>query len=237
MLIVWCAIICIAAMPGLFTGRRGIKRNARTVRFWAKGVARILNLTIEVHGDPEKFAGGLIVSNHLGYMDVISEGAVFPIRFAPKKEIKNWPFLGWLTAVSRPVWIDRSSPAKSRQVAKEIEATVNDNISMLVYPEGTSTGGKDGLLPFKSTPFEAAVRTGKPLLPILVKYALPPDGVELAWYGNMTFPPHVWHMLGQKKMKADIWILPELTPLPGEDRKALAARIHKTMDLEYRRII
>ncbi len=232
----WFPVLAVPALPGLFRGRAGIRTNARITRLWAAGIARILGLRITVDGDPEAFAGGLIVSNHTGYVDILAEAAIFPIRFAPKVEIRSWPLLGWYVALSRPIWIDRRSRARSAAVARELEQTLRDKISTLVYPEGTSTDGEHGLLPFKSTPFEAACRVGEPILPVLIQYQRPADGYPIAWYGDMTMPPHVWHLLGQPEIRATLKILPQVVPAPGEDRKALAERVHALMDAEYRRM-
>lgn len=232
----WFTIPGLIAVPGVFRGREGIRANSCVARIWAWGITRILKIDIELEGDPKSFSGGMIVSNHLGYLDILCEGAVFPIRFAPKVEIRSWPILGWYLSLSRPIWVDRRSKQKSAEIAEEIERTLHENISTLIYPEGTSTDGKNGLLPFKSTPFEAIVRGRKPFLPILIKYDVPEDGQELAWYGDMTMWPHVWHLLGQPRLKAKIKILPEMEPLEGEDRKALAERVHKVMDEEFRRM-
>ncbi len=235
-LLFWFIFTGMLALPGLFTGRRGIRSNAFVARLWAAGTARIIGLRITVDGNPGSFPGGVIVSNHQSYLDILAEGAVFPIRFSPKKEIKSWPVLGWFLALSRPVWVDRSSRQSSAEVAAEIVRTVNENISALIYPEGTTTDGRGGLLPFKSTPFEAVIQSGKPFLPVLLKYTAGGGGFDPAWYGDMTLLPHVGQMLAQKSIPVTMRILPALVPMPGEDRKSLAVRVHKIMEEEYRRM-
>ncbi len=232
----WFIVMAVVALPGLLCGRRGIRINARIARVWAAGIVRILGMRLAVEGDPRAFAGGLIVSNHTGYVDILTEASVFPIRFAPKVEIRSWPFLGWYVALSRPIWINRQSRSKAAAVAHELEQTLRDGISTLIYPEGTSTDGEHGLLPFKSTAFEAACRTGQPILPVLIKYRLPDDGYPVAWYGDMNMPMHAWHLLGQPRINATLRILEQIVPLPGEDRKHLAVRVHEFMDAEFRRM-
>lgn len=236
LLALWFPLPGMLAIPGLFMGRKGIRRNARITRLWAAGCAKIIGIRTSVHGDPGGFPGGMIVSNHLGYLDILTEASIFPIRFAAKAEIRSWFLLGAYIGMSRPIWIDRSSRAKSAHVAREIERSLEENISLLVYPEGTSTAGDDGLLPFKSTPFEAICRVGKPFLPVLVKYAPTADRHPLAWYGSMTMLPHVWHVLGQPVIEAEVHILAPITPHPGEDRKQLADRTRQIMDEQYRRL-
>jgi len=204
-------------------------------RFWAAGVLWIMNVRLKVYGAPSSFGGGLIVSNHQGPLDIPVHASIFPIRFAPKAEMRRWPLLGFMVQQSNPVWIDRSSRQQSRKTADEISATLQHGINMLVYPEGTSSSGEK-LLPFKSTPFEAAVAAGVPVLPVLTRYLPVADGRPLAWFGDTPFLRHISSISGLKEIRAEVYIMQEMVPLPGEDRKAFAARVQQKMDEEYSRI-
>lgn len=218
-------------------GWKGVADAAAWTRFWARGSARIAGHRVTVYGEPEAFDGGLIVSNHLGYLDIVAHASVFRIRFAPKKEIRSWPLLGFMISLNRPVWIDRKSRQKSKEAADEMAATMQNGVAMLVYPEGTSTDGEHGLLPFKSTPFEAAAELALPIQPTLLFYEGVPKQTEpLAWYGDQELLPHVWRILGLKEIKMRVYVLPVVYPEPGEDRKALALRVHDLMEREYWRV-
>ena len=187
-----------------------------------------------MYGDPEAFEGGLIVGNHQGYLDIVAHASIFRIRFAPKKEIRSWPFLGFMISLNRPVWIDRKSRQKSKETAEEMVATMQNGIAMLVYPEGTSTDGQHGLLPFKSTPFEAAAELSLPIQPTLLFYEGVPKQTEpLAWYGDQKLLPHVWRILGLKEIRMRVYVLPVVYPKSGENRKELALRVHDLMEKEY----
>lgn len=214
---------------------RRIALSAGYCRLWAAGVLRIMNIRLEVIGDPEAFGGGLIVSNHLGTLDIPIHASVFPIRFAPKAEMRRWPLAGLMIQQANPVWIDRSSRQQSRRTADEIADTLRHRINMLVYPEGTSSSGEE-LLPFKSTPFEAAVAAGVPVLPVLTRYLPVPDGRPLAWFGNTPFLKHISAVSGLKEIRAQVYIMKEMVPLPGEDRKTFALRVRREMSEEYARI-
>ena len=235
LLIGWFLICALIALPGKFLGKReALRRNLGITRLWARVAARILNMHIKVIGDPDSFEGGMIVSNHQGYIDILVSASVFALRFAPKVQIRSWPFLGWFVSMNFPIWIDRESRAKSAEVATELEWTLQEKLSMLVYPEGTSTDGS-GLLPFKSTPFEPVVKLQLPVLPILIRYVETPDRYPLAWYGDFSFLPHVGCLIGRKRIDATMEILPAVRPEPGESRKELANRIHAIMDEALRR--
>ena len=208
LLFCWFLILTIwVALINRKKGWDGVAKAAAWTRLWARGSARIAGHRITVYGDPEAFEGGLIVGNHQGYLDIVAHASIFRIRFAPKKEIRSWPFLGFMISLNRPVWIDRKSRQKSKETAEEMVATMQNGIAMLVYPEGTSTDGQHGLLPFKSTPFEAAAELSLPIQPTLLFYEGVPKQTEpLAWYGDQELLPHVWRILGvHDLMEKEYW--------------------------------
>ena len=229
--IIWPALL-IARCSNYWEGQRKIGTISLV---WGKGLARVLGFKIKITGDLDDFKGGLVVSNHTGYVDIIVHAAIWPIRFAPKKSIRNWPLLGWFIASGRPVWIDRSSPRKAKKVAREFEESMLNGVPLLVYPEGTSTSGKDGILKFKSTPFEAVANTEFKLQPTIIRYGDTPDNKPIAWYGDMTFLPHLWRILGYKEIHAEVVVM-EPFIADGRDRKELARYTHGLMEKDYNNI-
>jgi 1-acyl-sn-glycerol-3-phosphate acyltransferase len=230
----WFAYTYSLAFPNYFTGWKGVKKVTRVTRLWAYGIARILNLRVNVHGDADQLTGGLIISNHVGYLDIITHASVFPVRFTPKADIAKWPILGQYLTSSRPIWIDRTSRQASRHVKQEVHDTLERGIPLIIYPEGTSSDGKQ-LLPFKSTPFESAINGGFPIFPILTRYKSRPDQDTVCWYGDMTLLPHVWSLLGYSRVDADIHILEPISP-DGKNRKEIAEEAHKIMSKAYANI-
>ncbi|MBQ9503215.1 MAG: 1-acyl-sn-glycerol-3-phosphate acyltransferase [Lentisphaeria bacterium] len=213
-------------------------RAAKWTQLWAAGCAFLIGMKIRVHGDPGRAAGKLVVSSHTGPLDVPAEGALFPVRFAPQAEMRHWPVFGALTALSRPVWVDRRRRTLSGETADEIAGTLRHGLSMLVYPEGTSSDGRHGLLPFKSTAFESALRTGASLLPVLIFHRAAGDpAFNPAWCGNTAFLSLAWRILGLKGIYSCVYIMPELSPAPGETRKELAERTHRVMSGYYEKCL
>ncbi len=230
----WFIIITLLALPGMFAGRRGIRWNGHISRLWGAGLARILNIRIELNGaSPADFLHGVIVANHHTYLDAIVCSAVFPVRFLPKAEIRTWPILGWFLALNRPIWVNRKSPQASAQVAAEIERSLKEGTPVLVYPEGTTSDGT-GLLPFKSTAFEAAARTGQPVCPALMKYTADSNAFSAGWYGSIPLLPHVWRMLEEPGFRVQMNLLDAIYPHPGEHRKDLSNRVRQIMLDHYR---
>jgi 1-acyl-sn-glycerol-3-phosphate acyltransferase len=234
-LLIWLVITGFKAFPHRKGGWESIRAVSQIAKLWGAGIARILNMKIKINGDASDFNGGLIVSNHLGYLDIIAHAATFPLRFTPKSDIAKWPLLGSYLGMNRPVWVDRSSRQKSQQMAEDFKETMSHGINLIVYPEGTSTSGKEGILPFKSTPFEAVAVGDFKILPVLTFYYEKPGEKPLAWYGGMTLVPHLWRITALPEIEVELYILPPIAP-EGRDRKELAEYVHGVMEKEYFRI-
>ena len=211
-------------------GRAGIKRVAYCTRAWGKFLVKNFGLDVKFVCDHPIEEGMLIVSNHQSYVDVLLHASLFPIRFTPKKEIKYWPILGFYLGISRPLWVDRKNRQKSAEMVEEIHRTLADGVSLLVYPEGTTSDGEHGLLPFKSTSFATVIGTNFKIQPIITEYLREDDNWNAAWYGDQTLLPHAWKFIGRKRIRVVVTALEPITPLPGEDRKALTARVEKLMN-------
>src|ERR1017187_2296693 len=52
-------------------------------------------------------SGGLLVSNHLSYLDIPVMASLTPAVFVAKHEIKSWPVIGWLARLAGTLVIDR----------------------------------------------------------------------------------------------------------------------------------
>lgn len=195
-------------------------------------MARIINLRVSVSGYLPRAAGGLLISNHLSYLDIIAHGTILPIRYTPKRDIEKWPVLGWYIGLSRPIWVDRQTKQESKKLLVEYAETMKRGMYLIVYPEGTSSDGKHGILPFKSTPFEAAITGDAPIIPMLIKYKEPPGRPTVCWYGDMTLLPHAWQVLKCPSIEAEVRFLPPIYP-SGRSRKELALYVHDIMSREY----
>lgn len=211
-----------------------IALGAELVGEWARGILRILNIHVTLHGTCPEEKGILLVSNHQSYVDILVHASLMGVRFTPKKEIRGWFLLGPYIGMSHPVWIDRKSPAKSLATLTEFEHTLSLGIPLIVYPEGTTTDGQHGLLPFKSTPFEAVLRDRRPLLPLITVYHVPCGSMNPAWYGDQTLLPHVWRLLGLKEIQVDVYSSDVVQP-QADNRKQLAEQVRLLMQEAYRK--
>ena len=224
----YVATICIVAQG---RGWRGVRRATYFSNLWGRGMCRIIKIRLEKFGELADTRGRLFISNHSGYLDILSHAALFRLRFASKAEVRNYPVIGWMLGTSRPIWVNRKNKVASEKTLQEIKQSLENRINVMVYPEGTSTDGQGAFLPFKSTSFEAICETNLPIQPVIT-IALPgEDGGNLAWYGDESLAPHASRLLGYRKgVTVQVYILPSQHANPGEGRKALAERMHRYMN-------
>ena len=218
----------------LYKEDHSISRMALQTKYWGGGIVKILGIRTIVHGSPEEYkkTGGLVVANHQSYVDVFLHASLFGLRFTPKKEIKSWPILGWYTDMTRPIWVDRDSKQASGMLMEQFRDTLRHKVPLIVYPEGTTSDGRSGLKEFKTTPFETVCGTDIPVQPIISIYHPAPGDMHPAWYGDATFMPHLWALLGNRKSTADVYILPLIYP-EGRNRKQLAKAVREAMLKAY----
>jgi 1-acyl-sn-glycerol-3-phosphate acyltransferase len=149
-----------------------------------------LGIRSQIEGQPP--AHGLLVSNHLSYLDIIIFGAALPCFVVAKAEVARWPFFGALGRASGALFLNRSSRASNEKVAATIAERLTLPVPVLLFPEGT-TGYGTSLLHFHPRFFEPAVVTGTPVTAAAVRYVLE-DGADerdLCWVGDAPFLPHL----------------------------------------------
>jgi lyso-ornithine lipid O-acyltransferase len=176
------------------SGPRTLKRRAVWLQKTSIRVLRSLGIGLCVEGQPP--SKGLVVSNHLSYLDIVILSAAMPCFFVSKTEVDSWPFFGRAARSGGTLFIDRSSRASAESVAALIGERLRLSIPLLFFPEGTSTDGTS-VLRFHSRLFEPAIAARAQITAASVGYSVE-DGTpesEVCWYGDDTFGPHLLRTL------------------------------------------
>ena len=139
---------------------------------WSQSSAKGLQIYIEQTGGENGPDGGFVyASNHESLIDILVLGAALPgdFKWAAKRSVMNIPFLGWHLRLAGHVPVDRNQGKDAATaVTDAFEGVLRDDKPLLVFPEGTRT--EDGnLRPFKNGAFQAAVLTGKPVVPVAIR--------------------------------------------------------------------
>lgn len=167
-----------------------LEKRALWVQQTCLGILKGVGIHYRVDGTPPTH--GLVVANHLSYIDILVLSAAMPCFFVAKVEIGGWPFFGKAARLGGTIFLDRSSLASANSVASQMTERLKLPMPLLLFPEGTSTDGSQ-LLRFHSRLIDPATSAGVPITTASVRYVI--DGgveeKELCWYGDMLFLPHL----------------------------------------------
>jgi 1-acyl-sn-glycerol-3-phosphate acyltransferase len=198
------------------------REQAAWLHRWSPRILRLLSVSLEVHGVPPE--SGLIVSNHLSYLDIYVLSTVMRCSFVAKSEIAEWPVFGTCARFCGTVFVDRTRRGAVAGVADQMREVLADDVAMVLFPEGTSSEG-ESVLPFKPALFAPIVELNRPVTAMAIDYELPGGSAstEVCW-GSGPIASHAFNLLSKRMIHARVFIG---TPQPpGTDRKALARDLH-----------
>jgi len=203
--------------------RSGLAARAAWLQRASRRCLRIFKLQPQVAGPVP--ARGLLICNHLSYLDIVVLASLTPAVFVAKQDIKSWPVIGWLTGLAGTLFVDRERRTRVGQTNEEIRKALDEGVLVVLFPEGTSSDGQT-VLPFKSSLLEPAAQQIHPLSVALIQYQLEAGevGEDVCYWGDMTFFPHLLNLLGQRIIRASVRLAPFQQNIG--DRKELARRLH-----------
>ena len=120
----------------------------RIARFWGRNAVRLMfsRLTIEGAENFRKHPVAVYVSNHTSYMDtpVIFGSLPFQFRILAKKDLWQWPMIGWYLGRSGQMPIDLENPHATLSSLGGAVKALRAGMPLFVFPEGGRTS--DGAL-------------------------------------------------------------------------------------------
>jgi 1-acyl-sn-glycerol-3-phosphate acyltransferase len=166
---VWLPLtwVLVLLMP---RGRPAARMTSASLRIYFMLVGCRIHMDGAEHVDA--YGACIYVSNHSSYSDVPAVMALFHTNyhFVAKSEINHMPFIGtFLRKLGHFTFERNKLRARSRQ-AEQMEQALLGGESMFVFAEGTFTA-QAGIRPFQLGAFRAAVKTGRPIVPVAVRGA------------------------------------------------------------------
>jgi 1-acyl-sn-glycerol-3-phosphate acyltransferase len=159
----------------------------------------------------DRHATYVMVCNHQSLVDILVLFRLFVhFKWVSKAENFRIPFVGWNMTLNRYIKIERGRLRGNLSMMRGAEAALDAGSSVMIFPEGTrSSGGAPG--EFKGGAFELALRSGRPILPIVI------DGTAAA------LPRKGFILRGKHAIR--IRVLEPISPpwAPGTDAGALSA--------------
>ncbi len=144
--------------------RRALKRR------WSRQLLETLGIRLKLGaGRTALPARGLVVCNHISWLDIYVINALTPAAFVSKDDVKSWPLIGWLCAHTETIFLERGSRAAAQRTRETMIGQLQSAVHVAVFPEGTTTGG-DRVLPFHAALFQSAIDAAVPVVPLALRY-------------------------------------------------------------------
>ena len=145
---------------------------ASSTAVWVNSVMDIFDMTFDIEGRENIPEGPCVfISNHQGYADILimikaCEGK--QVGFIAKENLEKLPYFGkWIKAI-RGVFIKRGDARESLKSIKEGVDLLKQGFSLVIFPEGTRSKGKD-MAEFKAGSFKLATKAKVPVVPVAIQ--------------------------------------------------------------------
>lgn len=170
---------------------------------------------------------GLIVANHISFLDIFVLNAVAPAAFVSKDEVRQWPLIGWLSAKTDTLFLSRGSRQAAQKAREALVEQLRRGARVALFPEGTTSDGGE-VLPFHSALLQAAIDAGVPVTPVALRYS-DEGGARTcapAYIDDVTLVDCLSNIAQQRTIYAEIYALPSLATVNTE-RRTLSAHAHR----------
>ena len=171
----WTAISVTLVLLGKLLDRSG-RLSHWFGRYWSWGVLKASRMTLKIEGrdgiDPK--SQYIFLANHTSAFDIpaVYWGVQNKLGMLAKKQLKYVPFFGWAMWAAGHFFVDRQDHRKAIAVMDQVAElmSLDSEHSLVVFPEGTRS--LDGQVKsFKKGAFVLALKTGIPVVPIIIKGA------------------------------------------------------------------
>ncbi len=180
-----------------------------TISLWMQQLLAIFNVKITRYGNPAHFSSTghatLFLSNHVSWLDIIIISSLTHVKFVSKDDLLYWPFVGKLSKNSGTLFLDRKNRFALRDMLKQIQSRLENNLNVLIFPEGTTTDG-ESVAEFRTALVQAAINSNSMVQTITLRYTTNGETCPNTPYINDdTFLPHAYRLLCQTHLQASVY--------------------------------
>lgn len=177
-------------------------------RAWSRAIMFLCGVRVTVKGAPPPSGTALWVANHVSWVDIYVLSSVRAVIFIAKAEIRSWPVIGWLVANVGAVFVSRGERHSLKKVADQMQARFAQGQVLGLFPEGTTSPGDD-VLPFHSSLFDPAIRTGVDIQPVALRFFHHGRrSTKVAFVGEQSLIGNLWVLLRLTGVEVEVEFLP-----------------------------
>lgn len=199
---------------------------------WSRQLLNTLGVRLLSSGTPP--ASALLVANHISWLDVYAINALLPTTFVAKDDVRGWPLIGWLSAQTGTIFIERGSRNAAMRTKERLAGKLRMHNCVSVFPEGTTSYG-DSVMPFHGALFQSAIDAGAQVAPAVLHYSGPngEPSRAAAYVGDTSLWQSLCAIVTASGLTVHVCFLPALGS-DGQNRRYLAHqaqhRIHRHLD-------
>ncbi len=202
------------------------------VQSYHRLIISIIGVRLTIHGEA-KSGNVLFVPNHISWLDIPILGALSPVHFLSKAEIKKWPVIGLLATRAGTLYIKRGEKNGAEQANSLIQHTLEKNQNVVLFAEGTTTDGR--LKKFHGRLMQSAIEAKSLVQPVAIYY---PDTTagngkkkinrKILYIDNTLFLHSAFNVLGLKRIPVDIHFINPIST-DGQTRNDIAAYCYNSI--------
>lgn len=222
--------------------KKRLERISRNTALFSPLLLKIMGISFRVK-DYTSGAGlarkSLVVANHVSYLDVFVLAAVRPMLFISSVELSRQFFVGQISRLGGTVFVERRKNKNLREEINNVASVLDQDFTLVLFPEATTSDGS-GLLPFKPSLFEAAIKSGAEVVPVCIRY-LKIDGQPLSavnknrviFHGGVKLIPHILRLFRHHHVEVEVSVFDRISTR-GRNRKELVRLTHQIISTCYR---
>ncbi len=162
-------------------------------------VLRAIDLTYKYYGPTPTH--GAVIANHRTFLDIILYGALHPVVFVAKIEIRSMPLFGFMSMMSGTIYVARGAGGSANQAGESMAQGFADGLPVVFFPEGT-TAVEETLLPFRSGLIAKTMEAAQPITASYTTYSLSARDLaegktvnQHVHWGTQSLPAQIWAFL------------------------------------------
>src|SRR5882724_2115313 len=186
LIFLYTGIMASISVASSLLDARGLMQHT-CARIWARMILWTSRVRVSVKGveNIRPNVPYVLCVNHQSHMDIpiLLAALPFQFRFAAKKQLFRYPFLGWHLRRSGHVPIDRENPHAAVKSLREAAEYIRQGTSVVIFPEGGTS--VDGCIkPFKRGGIVLAMQSLVEVVPVTIRGS------------RNVLPPKTYHVRG-----------------------------------------
>ena len=154
---------------------------------------------------------GAVISNHTGYLDIMTLAAHRKCVFVAKSELAEVPLLGWMTTMAGTVYVERGRGGSAARAKDQMQSAADAGLPVIFFPEGTTTNGHT-LLRFHTGVLTQVLEAGQQVTAAYLWYRLTEDnGPDVTieddvchWGDEVGLFTHIFRLLSLRGIEVNM---------------------------------